>query len=84
MKLGIVVPVYNAEKTIIDTLVRLDNISEIVEIEKNGAIHIHLEGETVEITSADVVAGRTIQVVARGDGVTAASFAASAGVVEHR
>jgi isoleucyl-tRNA synthetase len=28
--------------------------SEIVEIEKNGAIHIHLEGETVEITSADV------------------------------
>jgi glycosyltransferase involved in cell wall biosynthesis len=33
MKLGIVVPVYNAEKTIIDTLVRLDNISEIVEIE---------------------------------------------------
>jgi isoleucyl-tRNA synthetase len=28
--------------------------SEIVEIEKNGAIHIHVEGETVEITSADV------------------------------
>jgi isoleucyl-tRNA synthetase len=27
---------------------------EIVEIEKNGVIHIHLEGQTVEITSADV------------------------------
>jgi isoleucyl-tRNA synthetase len=28
--------------------------AEIVEIEKNGAIHIHVEGQTVEITSADV------------------------------
>jgi glycosyltransferase involved in cell wall biosynthesis len=33
MKLGVVVPVYNAEKTIIGTLERLDNISEVVEIE---------------------------------------------------
>jgi isoleucyl-tRNA synthetase len=28
--------------------------AEIVEIEKNGVIHIHLEGQTVEITTADV------------------------------
>jgi isoleucyl-tRNA synthetase len=28
--------------------------AEIVEIEKNGAIHIHMEGQTVEITTADV------------------------------
>jgi isoleucyl-tRNA synthetase len=28
--------------------------TEIVEIEKNGAIHIQVEGKTVEITSADV------------------------------
>ena len=28
--------------------------AEIVEIEKNGAIHIHVEGQSVEITSADV------------------------------
>jgi isoleucyl-tRNA synthetase len=28
--------------------------SEILEIEKNGAIHIQVEGKTVEITSADV------------------------------
>jgi glycosyltransferase involved in cell wall biosynthesis len=33
MKLGIVVPVCNAEKTIIGTLERLDNISEVVDIE---------------------------------------------------
>jgi glycosyltransferase involved in cell wall biosynthesis len=33
MKLGVVVPVFNAEKTISSVLERLDNISEIVEIE---------------------------------------------------
>jgi len=36
-----------------------------------------LDARTITITSADVVAGRTIQLVARGDGGTAASFAAS-------
>ncbi len=36
-----------------------------------------LAARTITITSADVVAGRTIQIVARGDGQTAASFAAS-------
>jgi len=36
-----------------------------------------LDARTITITSADVVAGRTIQIVARGDGGTAASFAAS-------
>jgi len=35
------------------------------------------DARTITIASADVVAGRTIQLVARGDGGTAASFAAS-------